>query len=86
MRIDEYDYGILQRAYEITGLQNEIMMTNKDNLEGMITTDALINLLEAMIDEYEHKREELQDLENREKDEYEYDPYDMLKDHEEGII
>jgi hypothetical protein len=85
MKVDESNFETLQRAYDITGITNKIFWRDAENIDGYIDTDDVINLMDVLIDEYNYKRDELQDLENREKNEYEYDPYDLYLDHKEGI-
>lgn len=90
MRIDETNHETLQRAYDITGKPNKIFWRDAENIDGYIDDDDVINLLDAMIDEYNGKRDELQELidyiDNHEKEEHEYDPFDMYWEHEEEII
>ena len=78
MRVDETNFETLQRAYDITGLHNEIMWKDAENIDGYIDSDYVMDLLDAMIDEYNSKRDELQDLEYQMQEYYEpkkIDPY-----------
>lgn len=86
MRIDETNFETLQRAYDITGKTNKIFWRDAENIDGYIDYEDLISLMDALIDEYNYKRDELQDLENYIDKDSEYDPYDTYLDYKEGII
>lgn len=86
MRVDESNFEILQRAYDITGITNKIFWRDAENIDGYIAEDDVMSLMEQLISEYEYKSEEVRDLENKEKQESEYDPYDLWLDHQAGII
>lgn len=86
MKINEKNYETLQRAYDITGKLNKIFWRDAENIDGYIDDDDVIELLNVMIDEYNGKRDELQELINYIDRDTEYDPYDMCLDHKEGII
>ena len=76
MRIDETNYETLQRAYDITGKPNKIFWRDAENIDGYIDTDDVIELMDALIDEYNGKRDELQELEEYiDNKENKYDPY-----------
>lgn len=83
MRVDESNFEILQRAYDITGITNKIFWRDAENIDGYIAEDDLMYLMEQLISEYEHKAEEVRDLENKEFDEHSAWQDQQL---EEGIL
>ena len=76
MRIDEYNFEIIQRAYDITGIPDKIYWRDAENIDGYIDTSDVIDLLDGVIDKYNGKRDELQELidyiDNKKE---KYDPY-----------
>lgn len=86
MRINENNYETLQRAYDITGRPNKIFWRDAENIDGYIDYDDVMDLMDALIDEYNGKRDELQELIEYTERDSEYDPHDMWLDHKEGII
>lgn len=87
MIVDESNYEILERAYNITGITNKIFWRDAENIDGRIDSDDVMLLMEQLISEYEHTKEELRDLESRD---YSEDPdlHDKWEDQalEEGIL
>lgn len=87
MIVDESNHETLQRAYDITGSPDKIYWRDAENIDGYIDSDDVISLLGDLIIEYEHKAEEVRDLENRDLLE-DPDLYDKYEDQmlEEGKI
>ena len=84
MRVDESNFEILQRAYDITGITNKIFWRDAENIDGYIAEDDVMSLMEQLISEYEHKAEEVRDLEQPR----EFDEHSAWQDQqlEEGIL
>ena len=84
MRVDESNFEILQRAYDITGITNKIFWRDAENIDGYIAEDDVMSLMEQLISEYEHKAEEVRDLEQAK----EFDEHSAWQDQqlEEGIL
>ena len=53
MRVDESNFEILQRAYDITGITNKIFWRDAENIDGYINDDDVMSLMEQLISEYE---------------------------------
>lgn len=85
MRVDEGNFATLQTAYDITGATNMIYWRDAENIDGYINEDDVMNLMEDLINEYLHVKDELRDLENKDD---EPDFYDYWQDQqlEEGKL
>lgn len=71
MKVDENNFGVLQDAYNITGSKSNIYWKDAENLEGYIDTDEVIDLMEELIECYEKLRQDMIDLEEDIKENYE---------------
>ena len=87
MRVDESNFGILQDAYDITGIDDKIYWRDAENIDGYIDTDYIIDLMEELISKYEKLREEKIDLEEDLRTNYKpIGPYEMYGISENDFI
>ena len=70
MEVNETNFSILQSASRLTGTDYEIIWKDAENIEGYITEDSLVSMLEDLVGEIERLEEEKEDLERDMRDNY----------------
>ena len=79
MRVTPDNYETLKKASDITLVDYDIKWFDAENIEGYIDSEGLLSMIEDLIVEYNHKKEELEDVKQDIEDNYEpkrIDPYD----------
>ena len=79
MKVNEDNYDILRKAEKITGVDSDIRWFDAENIDGYIDEENLLSIIKDLIVEYHRKEEQLDDLEQDLRDNYEprrYDPYE----------
>lgn len=62
MKIDENVFDIINKVHEITLTDYEIKWFDAENINGYIESDVLLNIIQDLICEIEHKEEEIEDI------------------------
>ena len=62
MKIDESVFDIIEKASKITLTDYEIKWFDAENINGYIESDVLLNIIQDLICEIEHKEEEIEDI------------------------
>ena len=75
MLVDENNYDVFEKANKITLSNYEIKWFNKDNHDGYIEEETLLYIIEDLICEAEHWKEQYEDLEQDLQDNYRPIPY-----------
>lgn len=70
MEVNETNFDVLQSASRLTKTDYEIIWKDAENIEGYITEDSLVSMLEDLIGEVERLEEEKEDLERDMRDNY----------------
>lgn len=70
MEVNETNFDVLQSASRLTGTDYEIIWKDAENIEGYITEDSLVSMLEDLVGEVERLEEEKEDLERDMRDNY----------------
>lgn len=70
MKIDENVFDIINKVHEITLTDYEIKWFDAENINGYIESDVLLNIIQDLICEIEHKEEEIEDIKQDIKSNY----------------
>lgn len=70
MKIDENVFDIINKVHEITLTDYEIKWFDAENINGYIESDVLLNMIQDLICEIEHKEEEIEDIKQDIKSNY----------------
>lgn len=62
MKINENVFDIINKVHEITLTDYEIKWFDAENINGYIESDVLLNIIQDLICEIEHKEEEIEDI------------------------
>lgn len=79
MRVTPDNYETLKKVSDITLVDYDIKWFDAENIDGYIDSESLLSMIEDLIVEYNHKKEEIEDLHQDIEDNYEpkrIDPYD----------
>lgn len=80
MEVNETNFDVLQSASRLTGTDYEIIWKDAENIEGYITEDSLVSMLEDLVGEIERLEEEKEDLERDMRDNYKPIPASEMYD------
>lgn len=70
MKINENVFDIINKVHEITLTDYEIKWFDAENINGYIESDVLLNIIQDLICEIEHKEEEIEDIKQDIKSNY----------------
>lgn len=70
MKIDENVFDIINKVHKITLTDYEIKWFDAENINGYIESDVLLNIIQDLICEIEHKEEEIEDIKQDIKSNY----------------
>lgn len=63
MKIDKEDYEILKKGMQITLLNYDIDLYDKENIKGYVDCESLLSMIEDLIVEYHRLEEKLEEQE-----------------------
>lgn len=70
MKINENVFDIINKVHEITLTDYEIKWFDAENIDGYIEPEILLNIIQDLICEIEHKEEEIEDIKQDIEDNY----------------
>lgn len=65
MKIDENIWKVFKEAIDITNTDYDIKWYDAENFEGYIEENSILSLIEDLVGEVEHLKDENKDLENK---------------------
>lgn len=86
MKINQDIFDILDKVQKITLTDYRYFWSDAENLDGYVDSNTLFDMVCDLVCEVESMQELIEELRNKENEEYEYDPHDIWLDHKEGII